>query len=131
MLRMNNVSAKCDRNSWNECDIDQSLYINYKLNYIKGDLFELCDYSFAHCVGGDFYMNKGFAIDVRERYGNVTYLKSLKKMKGDVAVLPLDETRYIFYLVTRNLSKKKPVWYDLMCSLIKLRDSCVNLGIKN
>jgi hypothetical protein len=93
----------------NHSTLDDSIlhknYKRYKLNYIKGDLFRMCNYSFVHCVGSDFRMGKGFAVEVRERYGNVTYLRSLGKEKGEVAILPVEEDRYIFYLVTKTLMK--------------------------
>jgi hypothetical protein len=104
-------------------------YKRYKLNYIKGDLFNMCNYSFVHCVGSDFRMGKGFAVEVRERYGNVTYLRSLGKVKGDVAILPVEEDRYIFYLVTKTLSNEKPIFDDLRNSLLKLKQTCLGLGV--
>jgi hypothetical protein len=107
-------------------------YRSFKLNYIVGDIFDNSDSqsSLVHCVGSDFLMRKGFAVQIRERYGHVSYLKSLGKKPGQVATLPTNGTQYIFYLVTKETSYDKPLINDLQDSLIELRDLCLGLGIK-
>ncbi|KAF4529136.1 hypothetical protein B566_EDAN017487, partial [Ephemera danica] len=82
---------------------------NFKLRYITGDLFELYgDSSIVHCVGSDLLMKKGFAANIRERFGHITFLKEQGKCVGEVATLPLNESSYIFYLVTKQRSFDKP-----------------------
>jgi hypothetical protein len=46
-----------------------------------------------------------------------------------VAILPVEEDRYIFYLVTKTLSNEKPIFDDLRNSLLKLKKTCLELGV--
>lgn len=48
---------------------------------------------------------------------------------GDVAYLQQDG-RFIYYLITKDLSYKKPTYNSLTSAIIKLRDFIVKHGIK-
>jgi O-acetyl-ADP-ribose deacetylase (regulator of RNase III) len=111
-------------------DNNKNDYHRFKLNYIEGNLLNHSQHSIVHCVGGDFLMKRGFAVEIRERFGNVTYLWSLDKKPGEVVVLPLND-KYIFYLVTKNISYDKPNIEDLQKSLIELRNICLSLGVNH
>ncbi|XP_059489674.1 uncharacterized protein LOC132204855 isoform X1 [Neocloeon triangulifer] len=70
------------------------------------------DASLCHCVGGDFVMGKGLAVEMRQRYCPdpvLRYLRSRKWRPGQVAAIPLSidgrVTRYIFHLVTKPFSR--------------------------
>jgi hypothetical protein len=113
-------------------------YRSFKLNYISGDLFELCtNGSIVHCAGADFLMEKGFAVSTKERNGNVTQLRSLKKRTGEVAAQPIGESsRFLFHLVTKKYTRGKPHFEDLMRLFelilrhIALKELCFELGVK-
>jgi hypothetical protein len=65
---------------------------NFQMNYQKGNLFDLSGTSSnVHCITGDFLTLKGFAEQVRERFGRNTYLKELGKVTGEVATQPVDD----------------------------------------
>lgn len=74
---------------------------------IKGNLFneETENKCLTHCVGGDFKMGVGVALDFNRMFGRQTELKSQKKTVGQCAKLK-DGNRYLFYLVTKKTSYK-------------------------
>jgi hypothetical protein len=103
----------------------------FQISYHKGNLFDLCETSsIVHCVAEDFLMLKGFAEQVRERFGHITYLKGLVKSTGEVATQRIDECRYVFHLVTKKNSRDLPRFCDIEHSLKELRKLCVDLGVK-
>lgn len=97
---------------------------------IEGDLFEASDdYSLAHCVGQDFRMGSGIAVEFRKRFKRVTELISQKVHVGKVAFLE-DNGRYIFYLVTKPVSTGKPTFDSLKSSVDDLKQKCLEHGVK-
>lgn len=82
----------------------------------KRDLFAMSsDWTLAHCVGTDFVMGAGIAIEFRKRYGNIDWL--LKNNKGIGTSLLLNKKdsnfdRNIFYLITKRRSKYDKPTYD-------------------
>jgi hypothetical protein len=58
-------------------------------------------------------MKKGFASHIRERFGDITYLKELWKCVGEVATLPVNNSFYAFNLVTKKNLFDKPNAIDL------------------
>lgn len=85
--------------------------------------------SLAHCVAEDFKMGQGIAVDFNAKFDNKTLLLSQGKSTGEVAVLKL-ETRYIFYLVTKETSGGKPTLQSLESSLLELKNLCRELNIR-
>jgi hypothetical protein len=85
--------------------------------------------SLAHCVGADLRMEAGIAVDFKHRYGNLSYLKSQNKSPGDVITLPIDEDKFIFYLITKQLSSDKPTISTIEKCLESLKNICINLGL--
>lgn len=48
-------------------------FFNFRI--LNGDLFT-ASCSLAHCVGADFRMGMGIAVQFKEKFGQVEYLKS-------------------------------------------------------
>ncbi|XP_059472805.1 uncharacterized protein LOC132195083 isoform X1 [Neocloeon triangulifer] len=101
---------------------------------IDGDLFEdaPADASLAHCVGADFLMGAGIAVPIKEKYGNVSYLKSLGRRPGQVASLPISEEqlKFVFYLVTKPRSAYcLPRPDDFVSAVRELAQLCSSLGV--
>lgn len=100
---------------------------NIKCDHIKeniGDLFSAPDeYSLAHCVAEDFNMGAGIALTFRAKYKQVSYLLNQNQGTGGLAVLKY-EKRFIYYLVTKQVSRGKPTLHTLWQSLQKLRQHC-------
>jgi O-acetyl-ADP-ribose deacetylase (regulator of RNase III) len=93
-------------------------------------LFQLPDHvSLAHCVSQDFRMGKGIAARFKAEFGHVSELKSQKIEVGGVGYIDLN-TRYIFYLVTKQRYSHRPSYLSLQSSLLSLRDLCIQLRVK-
>jgi len=84
------------------------------------DLFDVDkDYALAHCVGNDFLMGAGIAVEFKKRYENQNWLIDNSRGVGTALLLsaPLIE-RDVFYLVTKPYSKtSKPTYADIEKSL--------------
>jgi len=91
------------------------------LQEIKGDLFTAdLKYTLAHCVGNDFLMGKGIAVEFKKRYKNVDFLKENSKGVGTALYLK-SVNRNLFYLVTKPYSaRSKPTYSSLKLSLIDM-----------
>jgi hypothetical protein len=89
----------------------------------KGDLFTSNE-SLAHCVGQDLIMGAGIATEFKKRFMRVSLLKKQGAKVGEMAVLQ-DESRFIYYLVTKKYSVGKPTYESLEKSLIALRDHMI------
>jgi hypothetical protein len=91
----------------------------------SGDLFDLEDYSYAHCVSSCFTMGRGIAIKFKEKYGKVNELKQQLSNKnnkvGEVCWLQNDKN-FIYYLVTKEFYFHKPSYKSIEDCLLKLRD---------
>jgi len=91
----------------------------------------------AHCVGADFVMGAGLAVEFRERFGHVEELRAAKHLPGTVATIPLMKPgsnqvdRYIFHLVTKPTSRFcLPRWWELIYAIRDLARLCKELKIK-
>jgi O-acetyl-ADP-ribose deacetylase (regulator of RNase III) len=91
----------------------------------------------AHCVGADFVMGAGLAVEFRERYGHERELRAGNHQPGTVATVPLfkpdsDEVdKYIFHLVTKPTSRYcLPRWWELIYAVRDLARLCKELGVK-
>jgi Macro domain len=91
----------------------------------------------AHCVGADFVMGAGLAVEFRERFGHVEELRAGHHQPGTVAAVPLLQPgsnnieRYVFHLVTKPTSRFcLPRWWELIYSVRELARLCNELKIK-
>lgn len=91
----------------------------------------------AHCVGADFVMGAGLAVEFRERFGHVKELRAGRHQPGTVATIPLMSPdsnkveRYIFHLVTKPTSRFcLPRWWEIIYSIRELARLCKDLEIK-
>lgn len=94
---------------------------------VDGDLFSAPkEYSLAHCVAADLKMGAGIAVKFRDVYGQIDKLKKQGVTAGGVAVLN-DDSRFIYYLITKNDTYKKPTYKDLFSSLHAMKDHMVRV----
>jgi O-acetyl-ADP-ribose deacetylase (regulator of RNase III) len=91
----------------------------------------------AHCVGADFVMGAGLAVEFRERFGHVEELRAGNHRPGTVAAVPLlqpgsnNVDRYIFHLVTKPTSRYcLPRWWELIYAVRELARLCKELKVK-
>ncbi|XP_060535972.1 ADP-ribose glycohydrolase OARD1-like [Cylas formicarius] len=89
---------------------------------VKGDLFEQNNYSLAHCVAADLRMEQGIAVDFKNKFKNVKYLLDQNPKPGGIATLFDDKNnRFIYYLITKEKSNKKPTYFTLWKALNKMK----------
>lgn len=79
---------------------------------IRGNLFDSSD-SLAHCVGSDFVMGAGIAVEFKSRFGRQKELQKMHISTGNFAVFKHGE-RYIYYLVTKPKSAGSLPTYKTM-----------------
>ena len=78
------------------------------------DLFTVSnDYALAHCVGNDFLMSAGIAVEFKKRFGNQNMLINNSLGVGTTLLLspPLIE-KHVFYLITKPYSKSSKPSYQ-------------------
>jgi O-acetyl-ADP-ribose deacetylase (regulator of RNase III) len=82
-----------------------------RLYEIDGDLFDDAPPSatLAHCVGADFAMGAGVAVEFRKRFGEQQLLRDLHLRPGQIATRPQRDNkgrieRFIMHLVTKPRS---------------------------
>lgn len=93
---------------------------------VDGDLFSVStEFSLAHCVAVDLKMGAGIAILFRNKFGQMDKLKAQNPTTGGLAVLQ-DNSRFIYYLITKNSSYKKPTYKDLFSSLHAMKAHMVS-----
>lgn len=136
MKKENNYLFKNEENQ--QWDFDEELFCmdeaeeSFSIVEIKGNLFELAPspVSLAHCVGKDFKMGAGIAVEFKKRFGNVNKLLSQKKKVGECAFLE-ENNRFVFYLITKEVSFfQKPTLQALKDSLQSLKRIVIEKGIK-
>lgn len=94
---------------------------------IEGDLFSSPKtYSLAHCVAADLKMGAGIAVAFRDKFGQVNKLKEQGIKAGGVAILK-DDSRFIYYLISKNDTYKKPTYQDLFLSLHAMKNHMVSI----
>lgn len=89
----------------------------------KKDLFTVDqNYALAHCVGNDFIMGAGIAVEFKKRFGHQTWLRVSSKGIGTTLLLPSSVVnRNVFYLITKPYSKSsKPSYEDMEKSIIDM-----------
>jgi hypothetical protein len=73
---------------------------------------------------------KGITGAFRQRYGyQLSQLQAQNKTVGQVASIPIQQKRYVFYLITRQKSYNKPNYSDIEMCLVELRKACEKLGV--
>lgn len=96
------------------------------------DLFEVpSDYALAHCVGNDFIMGAGIAVEFKKRFGHQQWLIGNSHGVGTTLLLspPVIE-KYVFYLVTKPYSKaSKPSYENIEESLKDMFKQAKDKGI--
>ena len=108
------LQEKCTVQLENRFEKLKSVYSdspNSVIEYVTGDIFASGD-SIAHSVAKDFNMGRGFALQVRERYGHQAKLRTMSINKGRTANIPVGD-HFIFYLCTKWRSKGLPQLADL------------------
>ena len=98
---------------------------------IQGDLFTACPTTIplAHCVSLDFRMSQGIALTFRQKYGQIPCLKAQIKEVGGCAVLQ-QESRLLFYMVSKRRYYMKPSYYTLEMALLSLKRHILELGVE-
>lgn len=117
----------------NECDVldkflqcaEHKNIVNNNVVVKTGNLFAAPEgYSLVHCVSQDLAMNKGIALEFKNYFGSVDYLKAQNKNIGEFAHLSLSD-KNIYYLITKNKYYDKPSYHNLWSCLIKLKYYCL------
>lgn len=92
---------------------------------VVGDLFSApIIYSLAHCVAADMNMGAGIAVKFRDTFKQIQKLKDQGAKAGGLAVLK-DQSRFIYYLVSKNETYKQPTYKDLFSSLQMMKTHMV------
>ena len=99
------------------------------LTTVQGDLFNATD-SLCHCVSSDLKMGRGIALAFRKKFGRINELKSQHPTVGGLCILE-EETRYIYYLVTKRFYYEKPTYETLKSSLVALREHMISHNVKS
>ncbi|KAF0709813.1 Macro domain-containing protein [Aphis craccivora] len=86
--------------------------------------------SIGHCVAKDMRMSAGIAVYFKNIYKRVGELMDQRKDVGTVAFLE-ENQRFIFYIITKELSYHKPSYDNISAALNELRDLIVEHHIKN
>jgi O-acetyl-ADP-ribose deacetylase (regulator of RNase III) len=111
-----------------------------KITYIKGNLFD-SKKSLVHCVAKDLKMSRGIAVDFKRKFGGVEEMRKQNLLRGSCGVIKAhgahDHDRWIFALVTKDISAIRPVdvegkpkYDDLDHALQELRKKVDELGVK-
>lgn len=97
---------------------------------VQGDVFSAPeDFALAHCVAVDMQMGAGIAVEFKRRFGGVPELRRPNPQIGGMASLKRDN-RIIYYLTTKQLSKQKPNYSDLLSSLYAMKVHMHENGIR-
>lgn len=93
---------------------------------VVGDLFSApVVYSLAHCVAADMMMGAGIAVKFRDTFKQIENLKAQGAKAGGLAVLK-DQSRFIYYLVSKDRTYTQPTYKDLFSSLDAMKTHMVN-----
>lgn len=92
---------------------------------VVGDLFSApVVYSLAHCVAADMMMGAGIAVKFRDTFKQIENLKAQGAKAGGLAVLK-DQSRFIYYLVSKDKTYTQPTYKDLFSSLDAMKTHMV------
>lgn len=105
--------------------------------YIKGDLFDVPKkYALAHCIAADALMGGWIAVDFRLKFKQQTkilsYLKKFSHSNQIGICVPLKfGNTWIYNLITKHLSHKKPILKNLEKSLIDMKKHMIANKVYN
>ena len=86
--------------------------------------------SLCHCVARDLGMSAGIAVDFVNKFGSRKELEQQKAEIGECAILKRDN-KFIYYLITKPISKKPPKTYDgLIKSLEFMKQHAINNNVR-
>ena len=86
------------------------------------DLFAVSsDYSLAHCVASDLKMSRGIASVFKKKYGRLEELANQRPPTLHLKNNNTKHKRYLYYLVTKSRSCRKPTYRTLWDTLLDLR----------
>uniref|UniRef100_A0A3P8UF91 O-acyl-ADP-ribose deacylase 1 n=1 Tax=Amphiprion percula TaxID=161767 RepID=A0A3P8UF91_AMPPE len=94
------------------------------LKQVTSNLFDCPnDEALVHCISGDCCMGASIAVLFKQKFGDVSKLLKQRKVSGQCAVL-LRESRFIYYLVTKQRAFHKPTYSSLLHSI---KDMSINV----
>lgn len=103
----------------------------FKFDEKEGDLFSCPpSWSLAHCISVDAHMGKGIAVLFRDKFKGVDEIKKQGAKVGGCAILERD-SRYIYYLTTKERYFEKPTYDSLQSSLETMKKHCIEKEVKN
>jgi len=97
---------------------------------IKGDLF-MCPshFTLAHTISVDLKMSRGIARTFKEKYGQLSFLRTQILSVGNCASLIDDNGRRVFYLATKNRFFHKPSLQSVHAALQSLKNHMLLLNL--
>ncbi|KAF0742801.1 Macro domain-containing protein, partial [Aphis craccivora] len=87
------------------------------------------NYSLGHGVAEDMRMSAGIAMHFKSIYKRVGNLMDQKQKVDSVTYLQ-ENNQFIYYLLTKELSKHKPTYNSITAAITKLSDLIVEHGVK-
>ncbi|KAF4529396.1 hypothetical protein B566_EDAN003488 [Ephemera danica] len=103
----------------------------YNINFIDGDIYEAPkEYSYVQCVSQDLHCGAGIAAQFKAKYGGIDYMKAQNKTVCDIAVLPIEDERYLFNLITKLKYFHKPTLNSIERCLWQLKHFCHEFGVR-
>jgi len=110
---------------------NNSQHINHhRYEEITGDLFsDRSSDAIAHCVSECLTMNRGIALQFRNKFNNIDNLSLQKKRVREIAVIK-PEKQWLLYLITKNHYYEKASYSNIFATLQNLRTFCLEQQIK-
>ncbi|KAF4532017.1 hypothetical protein B566_EDAN011864 [Ephemera danica] len=103
----------------------------YNINFIDGDIYEAPkEYSYVQCVSQDLHCGAGIAAQFKSKYGGIDYMKAQNKTVCDIAVLPIEDERYLINLITKLKYFHKPTMNSIERCLWELKHFCHEFGVR-
>ncbi|KAF4529654.1 hypothetical protein B566_EDAN017399 [Ephemera danica] len=103
----------------------------YNINFVEGDIYDAPrDYCYVQCVSEDLHCGAGIAAQFKAKYGGIEYMKAQNKTVCDIAVLPIEEERYLINLITKAKYFHKPTINSIERCLWQLKYFCNEFGVK-
>lgn len=100
------------------------------------DLFsDTENYYLVHCISADFAMGKGIVLEFNRRFDMKNKLKSsypdyLKEWRESGRKSDCILVDGVFNLITKERYFNKPTYETLKCSLVKMKNICLDKGVK-
>lgn len=97
-----------------------------KINEFVGDVFSANeDNFFAHCISQDYKMGAGIAVDFNKKFELKHKLSRINSKAPDCILVDR-----VFNLITKEKYWHKPTYGDLHTSLEKMKNICIDKGVK-